>query len=271
MKRNAFFSQHEDQCYSWRETNQCDSKFPHLIFSLLESRSAAAYSNFTQLRTNNNPQWTNNLRLYPSLKDALSEKPHPLNMVNIPENEKRTIGFEQINQLLSTEKLSSSSSVRSGTSEESSRRHSSDNNENLQSKSTTTTDLSKQRFKRRGRNRPSSPLPSNEYPTILTVDFPVNPSTIETNSTSTLQRKKKKILVPQSSINRSSSSTASSQSLDDERQRSTDERRRQREERQKELVRFRRSQEIQRELEELEQKRLELEKRHVIARQNLSK
>jgi hypothetical protein len=69
----------------------------------------------------------------------------------------------------------------------------------------------------------------------------------------------------------SSSSTTSSQSLDDERQRSSDERRRQREERQKELVRFRRSQEIQRELEELEQKRLELDKRHTIARQNLSK
>ncbi|CAF4830386.1 unnamed protein product, partial [Rotaria sp. Silwood2] len=48
------------------------------------------------------------------------------------------------------------------------------------------------------------------------------------------------------------------------------ERRGQREERQKELVRFRRSQEIQRELEEIEQKRFELDKRHTIARQNFS-
>ncbi|CAF4816900.1 unnamed protein product, partial [Rotaria magnacalcarata] len=74
----------------------------------------------------------------------------------------------------------------------------------------------------------------------------------------------------QSNLNLSSSSSrTSSQSLDDERQRTSNERRRQRDDRQKELLRFRRSQEIQRELEEIEEKRFELDKRHVTARQYL--
>lgn len=49
-----------------------------------------------------------------------------------------------------------------------------------------------------------------------------------------------------------------------------DERRRQREEKQKESMRLRRSQEIQRELDVLEQKRLELDKNYALARQNLN-
>ncbi len=229
-----------------------------------ESRSSTTYPSLTQSRINNNSQWNNNLRLYPSLKDALSQKPHPLNVVNIPENEKRreTIGFEHINQSIITSKSSSPSSTSSSSRLPRSKTF---------DESLTPNDSSKQRFKRRGRNRPSSPLPPNEYSTTLTTNFPANQSTIETNSPSAFQRKKKRILISQPSLNRSSSSTASSQSFDDERQRLVDERRRQREERQKELVRFRRSQEIQRELDELEQKRLELDKRHVIARQNLRK
>jgi hypothetical protein len=179
------------------------------------------------------------------------------------------IGFEHLNQSILNTKPSSSL-VRSKTFDESLSSHLIDNNENIDSK-LTTNDSSKQRFKRRGRNRPSSPLPLASYETtILTTDIKQNQSQIETNSISTINRKKKKILIPQSNLNISSSSTTSSQSLDDEKQRCSDERRRQREERQKELVRFRRSQEIQRELEELEQKRLELDKRHTIARQNLN-
>ena len=214
---------------------------------------------------NNNSQWNQNLRLYPSLTDALSEKPHPLNVVNIPEHEKRreTIGFEHLNQLIAAQ--TSSSLVRSRTFDESLATNAFDNNENLHSKSSNN-DQSKQRFKRRGHNRPSSPLPlTTEYSsTILT--------TPSTNSTSIIQRKKKRILIPQSNLNRSSSSTTSSQSFDDERQQSTaDERRRQREDRQREQLRLRRSQEIQRELDELEEKRLDLEKRYTTARLNLSK
>ena len=230
-----------------------------------ESRTSNVYPSLTQSRinNNNNSQWNNNLRLYPSLKDALSQKPHPLNVVNIPENEKRreTIGFEQINQSIITSKSSSSCSTSSSSGLPRSKTF---------DESLTLNDSSKQRFKRRGRNRPSSPLPPDEYSSTLTTNFPANQLTIETDSTSAaIQRKKKRIPISQPSLNRSSSSTASSQSFDDERQRLVDERRRQREERQKELVRFRRSQEIQRELDELEQKRLELDKRHVIARQNL--
>lgn len=200
------------------------------------------------------------------MTDALSEKPHPLNVVNIPEHERRreTIGFEHLNQLISSQTSarlpSSSSLVRSRTFDES---LSTNNNENLDSKQTNI-DPSKQRFKRRGRNRPSSPLPSSEYSTTLTSANPSN------TSASIIQRKKKRILIPQSSLNRSSSSTTSSQSIEDERAYSMDERRRQREERQKEQLRLRRSQEIQRELDELEEKRLELDKRYTIARQNLS-
>lgn len=157
--------------------------------------------------------------------------------------------------------------VRSKTFDESLSTNALNNNENVDSKQPTI-DSSKQRFKRRGQNRPSSPLPSNEYSTILTSNVPTNPSS---TSASIIQRKKKRILVPQSNLNRSSSSTTSSQSIEDERAYSTDERRRQREERQKEQLRLRRSQEIQRELDELEEKRLELDKRYTIARQNLSK
>lgn len=93
------------------------------------------------------------------------------------------------------------------------------------------------------------------------------------NAASHSNQKRKKILRPQSNLNLSSSSatTSSSQSLDEGKHRAADDRRHQREERQKELVRFRRSQEIQRELDELEQKRFELEKRHALAQQNLSK
>lgn len=234
--------------------------------SFTESRSSTAYSNFTQTRPNTNSQWNQNLRLYPSLTDALSQKPHPLNVVNIPEHEKRreTIGFEHVNQLIAAQ--TSSSLVRSRTFDESLATNTFDNNENLHSKQLNN-DQNKQRFKRRGTNRPSSPLPSTEYSSTLTT-------TPSTNSTSIIQRKKKRILIPQSSLNRSSSSTTSSQSIDDERQQSSssiDERRRQREERQKEQIRLRRSQEIQRELDELEEKRLNLEKRYTTARQNLSK
>ena len=57
-------------------------------------------------------------------------------------------------------------------------------------------------------------------------------------------------------------STSSSVSSDDERQR---------EFKQKERIRFRRSQEIQRQLDELEEKRFDLDKRHSLARQHLSK
>ena len=60
-------------------------------------------------------------------------------------------------------------------------------------------------------------------------------------------------------------------SLDSDRQRFLDERRRQRDERQKESERLRRSQEIQRELDVLETKRVDLDQRQSSARQNLSK
>ncbi|CAF2733524.1 unnamed protein product [Rotaria sp. Silwood2] len=233
-----------------------------------ESQSKTAYPNLTKLRSNTNTQWHNNLRLYPSLKDALSSKPHPLNVVNISDNKKQrqTIGFEHIHQSISntTNKKSSPILIRSKTFDESLSIQLSDNDENFNINSKQTiNDLGKQRFRRRGQNRPSSPIPSTTSQIILINNLEQN----ETNSISTINRKKKKILIPQSSLNLSSSS---SQSLDDERKRSSNERRRQREERQKELVRFRRSQEIQRELEEIEQKRFELDKRHTIARQNLS-
>ncbi|CAF4557156.1 unnamed protein product, partial [Rotaria sp. Silwood2] len=232
------------------------------------SQSKTAYPNLTKLRSNTNTQWHNNLRLYPSLKDALSSKPHPLNVVNISDNKKQrqTIGFEHIHQSISntTNKKSSPILIRSKTFDESLSIQLSDNDENFNINSKQTiNDLGKQRFRRRGQNRPSSPIPSTTSQIILTNNLEQN----ETNSISTINRKKKKILIPQSSLNLSSSS---SQSLDDERKRSSNERRRQREERQKELVRFRRSQEIQRELEEIEQKRFELDKRHTIARQNFS-
>jgi hypothetical protein len=215
--------------------------------------------------------------LYPSLKDALSLKPHPLNVVNIPDDEKKRqhIGFEQLNQSISNQinRRSSSSLTRSKTFDETlTTNRLIDNDENFHTDSKqSNNDTSKQRFKRRGRNRPSSPLPPNEYQTTLSTNLKQNETKTETNSISTINRKKKKILVPQANLNLSSSSTTSSQSLDDERHRASDERRRQREERQKDLVRFRRSQEIQRELDELEQKRFELDKRHTVARQNLSK
>jgi len=247
------------------------------ILWTLESRTTNAHSNSTQSRTNINTQWNNNLRLYPSLKDALSHKPHPLNVVNIPNDDKKrpSIGFEHINKSILDNpiKKTTSSFIRSKTFDESLTTRLTDNDENFNVDSKqTTNEISKQRFKRRGRNRPSSPLPSNDYETILSTDLKQDESKFETNSISTLNRKKKKILIPQSNLTLSSSSSAtSSQSLDDERLRLSNERRRQREERQKELVRLRRSQEIQRELEELEQKHIELDKRHTIARQNLSK
>ncbi|UJR27365.1 hypothetical protein I4U23_008657 [Adineta vaga] len=238
-----------------------------------EPRSANIYPNLIQSsHVNTNTQWNHNVRLYPSLKDALSHKPHPLNVVNIPNNEKKRegIGFERINQSVSNEsdRKSSSTLVRSKTFDETLTIHLIDNDENFHTDSKQTpNELSKQRFKRRGRNRPSSPLPSTDYQMTLST----NRNLEETN------QKKKKLLKPQSNLNLSSTSslstttTSSSQSLiDDEKQRSSDERRQQRDERQKELVRFRRSQEIQRELDELEQKRIELEKRHQIARQNLN-
>ncbi|CAF1123529.1 unnamed protein product [Rotaria sordida] len=234
-----------------------------------ESQSKTIYPNLTQLRTNTNTQWSNNLRLYPSLKDALSSKPHPLNIIHISDNKKKqqNIGFEHIHQsiLNSTNQKSSQTLIRSKTFDESLSIQLNDNDENFNSNTKqTSNDLSKQRFKRYGQNRPSSPLPVTSSQIILTENLKSN----ETNSVPIINRKKKKILIPQSNLNLSSSSSL--QSLDDERKRSSNERRRQRDERQKELVRFRRSQEIQRELEEIEQKRLEFDKRYTIARQNFN-
>jgi len=204
-------------------------------------------SSTNQSRSNRNAQsqWNQNLRLYPSLKDALSPKPHPLNLVNIPENERKRqmIGFEQVNQTVSKENVLSMS--RSHTFDETLSKQ-----ENIESQQASY-DLSKQRFKRRGRNRPSSPLPQAVYETNLSTN-------IETNPNSTLNRKKKRIPVSQTI----QTSTSSSVSSDDERQR---------EFKQKERIRFRRSQEIQRQLDELEEKRFDLDKRHSLARQHLSK
>ncbi|CAF0824473.1 unnamed protein product [Rotaria sp. Silwood1] len=234
-----------------------------------ESQSKTIYPNLSKLRSNTTTQWHNNLRLYPSLKDALSPKPHPLNVANISDNKtkQQNIGFEHIRQSISnpTNKNSSPKLTRSKTFDETLSLQLSDNDENLNINSKQeNNDLGKQRFKRRGQNRPSSPISTNNSQIIVTNNLKSN----ETNSiTTSINRKKKRILIPQSNLNLSSSS---SQSLDDERKRSSNERRRQREERQKELVRFRRSQEIQRELEEIEQKRIELDKRHTIARQNLN-
>ncbi|CAF0758440.1 unnamed protein product [Adineta ricciae] len=237
-----------------------------------EPRSTNIYPNVAQSSSvNANMQWNHNLRLYPSLKDALSHKPHPLNVVNIPNNEKKrqSIGFEHINQAVAndSDRKSSSTMIRSRTFDDKLTIHLADNDENLSVDSKQIpNESSKQRFRRRGRNRPSSPLPPADYQMTLATDAKLEES----------NQKKKKLLRPQSNLNLSSTSslsttTSSSQSLiDDEKQRHVDERRQQREERQKELVRFRRSQEIQRELDELEQKRLELEKRHSIARQNLN-
>ena len=53
---------------------------------IIESKSKTVYPSTTQLRSNTNTQWNNSLRLYPSLTDALSSKPHPLNIVNIYDN-----------------------------------------------------------------------------------------------------------------------------------------------------------------------------------------
>lgn len=244
------------------------SKILNLLLNV-ESRSTATNSSSSnQSRLNTNVQWNQNLRLYPSLKDALSEKPHPLNLVNIPENENKreVIGFEHLNQTVSKE--NALSVPRSQTFDESFSKQATNTNENCQSKQNSY-DLSKQRFKRRGRNRPSSPLPiSQSLEPFSTTDPNPLSAPLGTNATATINRKKKKVPVLQSNLTPTSSSSRSS---DDERHRSLDERRRQREERQKELVRFRRSQEIQRELDELEQKRLELDRRHTLAKQNLSK
>ncbi|CAF0805774.1 unnamed protein product [Adineta steineri] len=248
-----------------------------------ESRSTNIYPNLTQSRSNTNIQWNNNLRLYPSLRDALSHKPHPLNVVNIPNDEKKrlSIGFEQLNQSISNNlnKKISPTLIRSKTFDDTLTIRLTDNDENFNiDTKQSANELSKQRFKRRGRNRPSSPLPSppsNDCQMILSTNSKQDGTkNCETNSISIINRKKKKILKPQSnsslSTASSSSTTASTQSLDDDKLRFTDERRQRREERQKELIRFRRSQEIQRELDELEQKRLEIDKRHIIARQNLN-
>ena len=141
-------------------------------------------------------------------------------------------------------------------------------------------DSSKQRFKRRPRDRASSPLPTDDFDrgsSFQTQEnlFQHDHSTLD----STGHRKKKRIPVPTAHHHSASSSTSSSStsirasssfSLNEERQRFLDERRRQREERQKEALRLRRSQEIQRELDVLEQKRIELDRNYALARQNLS-
>jgi hypothetical protein len=199
-------------------------------------------------------------------------------VVNIPDDAKKrtNIGFEHINQSISDESIKKTPVVmaRSKTFDETLTNRSTDNDENVHTDSKqSANELSKQRFKRRGRNRPSSPLPPTDYQMTLSTQTKPEEINAATNSTSITNQKRKKILRPQSNLNLSSSSatTSSSQSLDEGKHRAAEERRQQREERQKELVRFRRSQEIQRELDELEQKRIELEKRHALARQNLGK
>ncbi|CAM4776642.1 unnamed protein product [Rotaria magnacalcarata] len=237
-----------------------------------ESKSNTIYPNLTQLRSNTNAQWNESLRLYPSLNDALSSTPHPLNIVNISDNKKaqQTNRSEHVQTSISNninEKIASNI-IKSKTFDESLSRELSDNNENLNVDSKLTVDYSgKYRFKRSEQNRRSSPISSSNAQLALSN----NTQQSEANLLSVVNRKKKKILIPQSNLNLSSSSSrTSSQSLDDERQRTSNERRRQRDDRQKELLRFRRSQEIQRELEEIEEKRFELDKRHVTARQYLN-
>ena len=222
-------------------------------------------------------------RLYPSLNDALSPKPRPLNLMNIPDQEQKRskIGFEHLNQSVndSIACRAAASSIRSKTFDDNGSARSTLADENATDDSRAiNNDFSKQRFKRRGHNRPSSPLPPDEdsTPSVQTNEAKAEMQGSPRDST-TLNRKKKKILVPQANLNLTSSSSssssirASSQSLNDERQRFLEERDRQREERKKESGRLRRSQEIQRELDVLEQKRFELDKRHTSARHNLSK
>ena len=223
------------------------------------------------------------MRLYPSLNDALSPKPRPLNLMNIPDQEQKRskIGFEHLNQSVadSTAHRSASSFIRSKTFDETVSTRSTLADENMTNDGKiTNNDFSKQRFKRRGHNRPPSPLPPDED-SMRSVQSTEARSEEQSSprDSSTINRKKKKILAPHANLNLNSSSSstssirASSQSLNDDRQRFLEERDRQREERKKESGRLRRSQEIQRELDVLEEKRFELDKRHTAARQNLSK
>lgn len=199
--------------------------------------------------------------MYPSLSGALSSKTRPLNLGPHADDEEKhsKLGFEQINQSIAERASRTSPS------------------ELVRNRIVDEIDSNKQRFKRRTRNRPSSPLPAEVDCQILQ-----HPALIPPNHPNSLNRKKKRILVQQNPLHGSSSSTASSSSrssmrassmhsLNDEQQRFLDERRRQKEERQKESERLRRSQEIQRELDVLETKRIDLDQRQHSARQNLSK
>lgn len=237
-----------------------------LFLSFVESQSSVLYPSLGQLRLNNSTAWTSNYRLYPSLTGALSGKPRPVNAgSHADEDDKKVkLGFEQINQAIADRaaRTSPSSFIRSRTFDETTTKSSE-------------IEMSKQRFKRRPRHRPSSPLPADQECQILQ-----HPALKPSNNATNVTHKKKRILVPQNHLNVSSSSTSSSRSsirassmhsLDEERQRFVDERRRQKEERQKEAERLRRSQEIQRELDVLETKRIDLDQRQAVARQNLSK
>jgi hypothetical protein len=245
---------------------------------IVESRAASNVQlSGNQTRVNANSGWNSNLRLYPSLKDVVSDKSRPLNNHN-DEYKGEKIGFEHINQSIvdRTNNTISSSLVSSQSFDDIQTKqvnhhdvHTKDDCKPLQHES------SRQRFKARARNRPSSPplfntcqpTQSMEY---LTSDVPLVDNSLSSAS-STNHRKKKRIPIPQVHLQASSSSSssvsstrASSQSLDDER-------RRQRDERLKVSIRLRRSQEIQRELDVLEQKRSELDKNYSIARQHFSK
>jgi len=226
-----------------------------------ESQSSSAlYPSLGQLRSKTSTAWTSNYRLYPSLSGALSSKTRPLNLGPHADDEDKhsKLGFEHINQSIAERASRTSPS------------------ELVRNRMTDEIDSSKQRFKRRTRNRPSSPLPAEVDCQILQ-----HPALIPPNNANSLNRKKKRILVQQNLLHASSSSTASSSSrssmrassmhsLNDEQQRFLDERRRQKEERQKESERLRRSQEIQRELDVLETKRIDLDQRQHSARQNLN-
>lgn len=234
----------------------------------LESQTSAIYPNIGSLRFNENDTVRNNNPHNGTGHEQQKEKKlSSETMQNVQKNSqsKVKIGFEKISESINHQHASRSETI--------------DENKSIPR------DSSKQRFKRRPKNRPSSPLPSDDCEkdqTKISKPTEKNPITkkLVQPADSSTQRKKKRIPVIATHHHSSSSSASSTSSnsnqgsssnlLNDERQKFVDERRRQREEKQKESMRLRRSQEIQRELDVLEQKRLELDKNYALARQNLS-
>ncbi|CAF0764227.1 unnamed protein product, partial [Didymodactylos carnosus] len=239
--------------------------------------------------------WANSFRLYPSLTDALSKKSHPLNVVKLPyadDDEEHTNGHEKPSSDTiigwKTELFDDSTAKLT---------------QNLAATTLNKTTDSKQRFKKRARNRPHTPpMPdtfTNETQHSLTIEKDLNQNydlsnmtnlssnidnlstylkrnDLKENSpmTTSINRKKKPLLLSPSVTRSSSSSSHRSSSIDllnmTERQKKRLEEKRQRDLRQQELKRLRVSQEIQRELDEIDVKKVELENQHADVQESLA-